>query len=194
MRGEEHAEWCGQGPLAPSRFRPNIVLRGLPPWTEFDWVGSYVRIGSVTLHVLARTVRCEATNVDARAGSGRSVVDVPALLKLHFPAHGPYLGVYARVVEGGSLRVGDTVTVVLPSSTSSLSSAPSLSSDVLPARSACEYSMVAPLVSPVQRRLWIMVFLVGTVSVALFAIWANGLGIDIDGSSSSNNNRNSRMQ
>jgi uncharacterized protein YcbX len=103
-----------EGPLAPSRFRPNIVLKGLPAWSEFNWVGKHVRIGSVTFKVLSRTVRCEATNVDARAGCGRAVLDVPALLKLHFPDHGPYLGVYARVVDGGVLNVGDAVVGVVP--------------------------------------------------------------------------------
>jgi uncharacterized protein YcbX len=103
-----------EGPLAPSRFRPNIVLKGLSAWSEFDWVGKHVRIGSVTFQVLSRTVRCEATNVDSRAGCGRAVLDVPALLKLHFPNHGPYLGVYARVVDGGVLNVGDAVVGVIP--------------------------------------------------------------------------------
>ncbi len=111
---EKDEEGEAEGPLAPSRFRPNVVLAGVPAWAEFDWVGKHVRIGGVTLRVLSRTVRCEATNVDARAGSGRAVLDVPELLRRHFPEHGPFLGVYARVVEGGPLRVGDAVEGVVP--------------------------------------------------------------------------------
>jgi hypothetical protein len=107
-------ERAEEGPLAPSRFRPNIVLNGLPAWSEFNWVGQHVRIGSVTFKVLSRTVRCDATNVDARAGCGRPVLDVPALLNVHFPDHGPFLGVYARVVDGGVLNVGDAVVGVVP--------------------------------------------------------------------------------
>ena len=103
-----------EGPLTPSRFRPNIVFNGLPAWSEFNWIGKHVRIGSVTFKVLSRTVRCEATNVDARAGCGRPVLDVPALLNAHFPDHGPFLGVYARVVHGGVLNVGDAVVGVVP--------------------------------------------------------------------------------
>ena len=53
----------------PSRFRPNIVVAGVPAWDEFGWVGGTVRIGGVTLRVLKRTVRCDATKVDPRFGN-----------------------------------------------------------------------------------------------------------------------------
>lgn len=96
-------------PLNPSRFRPNIVVKDLPAWSEFDWVGKCVCIGGVTLEVVSRTVRCEAINVDARHGSGKADLDMSALLKAHFPQHGPYLGVYARVVRGGVVHVSDKV-------------------------------------------------------------------------------------
>ena len=96
--------------LHPSRFRPNMVLTGVPAWSEFDWVGRRVRIGGATLEVVKRTVRCEATNVDCVHGSGRADLDVPGLLAKHFPQHGPYLGVYAIVAKGGTVHVGDPVT------------------------------------------------------------------------------------
>ncbi len=98
-------------PLAPSRFRPNVVLDGLPAWEEFSWVGRRICVGGATLEVLSRTVRCGATNVDARGGSGEADHDVPALLRQHFPMHGPFLGVYARVVRAGDVRPGDKVRV-----------------------------------------------------------------------------------
>ena len=37
---------------------------------------------------------------------------VPGLLQKHFPEHGPYLGVYAQVVSGGTIRPGDRVVRV----------------------------------------------------------------------------------
>jgi uncharacterized protein YcbX len=131
-----------EGPLAPSRFRPNIVLGGLPAWEEFAWVGKHVRIGSVTFFVLSRTVRCEATNVDPHSGSGRAVLDVPQLLKSHFPQHGPYLGVYAVVVKGGTLRVGDAVVGVVPDPTAASSTAR-----------------------------FMFLFLIGAAAIAVAAIW-----------------------
>eukprot|EP00965_Chrysotila_dentata_P185648 6129099-Pleurochrysis_carterae.AAC.1 len=98
-------------PLDASRFRANVVLGGaLPAWREFEWVGRTVRLGSVTLRVLSRTVRCEGVNVAASGGAAD--VDVPRLLNRHFPEHGPYLGVYAQVIGEGDVRVGDTAAAI----------------------------------------------------------------------------------
>lgn len=82
-----------------------MVLGGdLPAWAEFGWVGRTVALGGVTFAVVKRTVRCEGVNVDPAGGRE---LDIPGLLQRHFPQHGPYLGVYAQVVGGGVLRVGD---------------------------------------------------------------------------------------
>jgi uncharacterized protein YcbX len=97
-------------PLHPSRFRPNIVFDGYPAWHEFNWVGKQIEIGSeVVLEVVGRAVRCEATNVDARHGSGNVDHDIPKALSKYFPQHGPYLGVYARIVKGGTIKAGDCI-------------------------------------------------------------------------------------
>lgn len=103
------SEACGVA-LHPDRFRPNLIVGGeLPAWEEFSWVGREVRLGEATLRVISRTVRCEGVNADARHGSGEADLDIPGLLTTHFPEHGPYLGVYAQVVEGGRVRLGDAV-------------------------------------------------------------------------------------
>lgn len=102
---------CGV-PLHPERFRPNVILDGaLPAWEEFRWVDRTVHVGGAALHVTKRTVRCEGVNADGRHSSGAADVDVPGELIRHFPQHGPYLGVYARVVGDGLVRVGDGVFV-----------------------------------------------------------------------------------
>ena len=46
--------------------------------------------------------------------SGKEHFNVPALLQTHYPQHGPYLGVYARVVRGGSVQKGDALVVEAP--------------------------------------------------------------------------------
>jgi uncharacterized protein len=91
--------------LDPLRFRPNLVLEGLEPWEEFGWVDRDVRIGDVQLHVFARTTRCAATNVDPASGARDSAL--PAVLERTW-GHADF-GVYARIVHGGTLAVGDSV-------------------------------------------------------------------------------------
>lgn len=97
--------------LDAARFRPNIVLDGVPAWAEFGWVGRRLRVGGATLRVIKRTVRCAGVSLDA-ADPGAPPFDVPAALKRHFPQHGPYLGVYAQVESGGEVRLGDAVAPI----------------------------------------------------------------------------------
>jgi uncharacterized protein len=87
------------------RFRPNVVISGLPAWAEFDWIGKHVSAGSARLHVFKRTERCAATNVDPK--TGERDVDIPALLRRQW-GHSDF-GVYARVVESGLIRNGDAI-------------------------------------------------------------------------------------
>ena len=116
------AETCGVT-LHPSRFRPNIVLDGMPAWSEFDLVGHELRVGGCTLRVINRTVRCKATNYDPQHDHDKTnsshkstgpPPDIPALLAQHWPRHGPYLGVYAQVVDAGEVHIGDNVARVDP--------------------------------------------------------------------------------
>ncbi len=92
--------------IDPRRFRPNLVITGLPAWQEFDWIGKHVVAGSARLHVFKRTERCAATNVDP--STGIRDIDIPALLSRHW-GHTDF-GVYARVVQSGQVRNGDPIT------------------------------------------------------------------------------------
>lgn len=103
----ELSEACGVA-IEPERFRANVVIDGIAPWEEFSWVvgggeeggkKGALRIGSASLEVLSRTVRCD--------GVSDGTIDVPAALIEHFPEHGPYLGVYAQVRGEGDVSVGD---------------------------------------------------------------------------------------
>jgi uncharacterized protein YcbX len=90
----------------PLRFRANLYVRGMPPWREFDWVGGQVRLGEATLRIPARIPRCAATGVNPETGE-RDVNVVKGLRA----AYGHYdMGVYAEVVRGGRVAVGDVLT------------------------------------------------------------------------------------
>lgn len=92
-------------PVDPLRFRANLYVEGLPAWREHELVGRLLAIGDVRLEVLATTDRCAATAVEP--GSGRRDIDVVQTL-LDGWGHVD-CGVYARIAQGGMLRVGAAV-------------------------------------------------------------------------------------
>lgn len=92
-------------PVNPLRFRPNLIVDGLKPWTEFGWVGHEIAVGAVRLRVTARTERCAATNVDPETGARD--MDIPATLQREW-RHTDF-GVYAEVMTGGEIAIGASV-------------------------------------------------------------------------------------
>jgi uncharacterized protein YcbX len=91
--------------LDPQRFRANVYLAGGAPFAEFGWLGREVTLGDVVVRPFARIPRCAATSVDPE--TGERDVAVPKELKQHF-GHVD-MGVYAEVVRGGRVAVGDAV-------------------------------------------------------------------------------------
>lgn len=94
-------------PVNPLRFRPNIVIDGVEPWSEFQWKDRPLKIGAAKLEFIKRTERCAATDVDP--DSGKRDMAIPAALQRAF-GHADF-GVYARVVSGGVITVGDPVEI-----------------------------------------------------------------------------------
>lgn len=95
-----------RAPVDPVRFRANLYIDGLEPWREFGWVGREIAVGPVRLRVEERIGRCAATNVDPVTAARD--LNIPRALEHGF-GHA-HMGVYAEVVEGGRLAVGDPVT------------------------------------------------------------------------------------
>jgi len=87
------------------RFRGNLWIDDLPPWGEFDLVGREIAAGGARLRVTERIERCSATHADPL--TGRRDVDLLALLE-RIGGHRDF-GVFAEVVEGGPVAVGDAV-------------------------------------------------------------------------------------
>lgn len=93
----------------PLRFRANVYVDGWPAWSELDLVGKSLRAGpKARLKVIKRIVRCAATNVDP--ASGARDLEIPKALQRNL-GHGD-CGIYAEVVEGGQVAVGDAVEIV----------------------------------------------------------------------------------
>ena len=96
--------------LDPLRFRANIYVSGGSPWAEFDLIGREILLGQARLRVVKRIVRCPATEVNP--ATGQRDADPPRWLRQHF-GHAD-LGVYAEVLEGGRITVGDALEVTDP--------------------------------------------------------------------------------
>jgi len=90
-------------PLAMERFRGNIWLEGAEPWQEFDLVGREITVGGARLLVRERISRCMATAANPETGA----VDADTLGALDAGWHHQNFGVYAEVVAGGAVAVGD---------------------------------------------------------------------------------------
>jgi uncharacterized protein YcbX len=92
----------------PLRFRGNVHLEGLAPWSEFDLVGRLITAPSgACLKVTKRIERCAATNVDPHTGIRD--LEIPKTLIV---AYGHFdCGVYAEVVSDGGLKVGDKLAI-----------------------------------------------------------------------------------
>lgn len=91
----------------PRRMRGNLLLDGAEPWAEMQWPGRKLTIGGAVLEVVDAIGRCPATLVNPDRG-GRDL-DVLAGLERHYGHQD--CGVYARVIQGGRIAVGDRVSV-----------------------------------------------------------------------------------
>jgi uncharacterized protein YcbX len=94
-------------PLAMERFRGNVWLDGLAPFAEFDLVGRDIRLGGARLRVRERITRCKATTVDPATG----VSDADTLGALRAGWDHQDFGVYAEVLDGGRVAVGDPADI-----------------------------------------------------------------------------------
>jgi uncharacterized protein len=100
-------DWLGAA-VDPLRFRGNLLVEGLAPFAELEMVGRVLEAPSgLRLKITQRTVRCAATNVDP--GSGIRDLDIPWTLDARLGHRD--LGVYAEVIAGGALAVGDRLSV-----------------------------------------------------------------------------------
>lgn len=93
--------------LAMERFRGNVWLDGVAPFGEFDLVGRDLRIGGAVLRVREPITRCKATTVDPVTGAS----DADTLGALRSGWGHEDFGVYAEVVAGGRIMLGDTAAV-----------------------------------------------------------------------------------
>lgn len=93
--------------LDPLRFRANLYIDGVPPWSEFDWLGCPISLGDAVLEPFKRTERCNATDVDPVTGVRDT--SIPAAL-MRAKGHTD-LGIYATVRRRGEIKPSDEIAI-----------------------------------------------------------------------------------
>lgn len=99
----------GHEPVPMTRFRPNVVVDGAPPWAEDRW--RRIRIGGVSFRVAKPCGRCLVTTIDQMtAERGRQ----PLALLGQRRRFGQQLVFGQNLIPdgGGPIRVGDPVQVL----------------------------------------------------------------------------------
>lgn len=97
-------------PVHPLRFRANLYVSGWPAWREFELLGRTIAIGEAQLKIVKRITRCAAVNVDPE--SAARDLDVPPTLMRRL-GHAD-CGIYAEVIAGGAISIGDTIATNEP--------------------------------------------------------------------------------
>lgn len=92
------------------RFRPNLLVEvgdDTASWPEVDWTGRRATIGSVTVEFVTPCPRCVMIT--------RAVEELPvdrAIMRTVVAEANQNLGIYATVVEPGTVAEGDVLTLV----------------------------------------------------------------------------------
>jgi uncharacterized protein len=95
------------------RFRMLIEIDGVAPHEEDTWVGHRVQIGSASLAMHGHIGRCLITSRDPEtADVDLPTLDLLAAYRREIESTEPLpFGIYGEVLEGGTVRIGDPVTV-----------------------------------------------------------------------------------
>jgi uncharacterized protein YcbX len=91
------------------RFRPNLVVGGVPGLAEHQWEGLQLKIGPVVIGMRDLRTRCIMTSFDPDTGQQ----DLAVLRRIRREFSGR-LGLNSYVVSPGRVSVGDAVELILP--------------------------------------------------------------------------------
>lgn len=87
------------------RFRGNIYVKDLKPWTEREWLGKTLLINNIKFKVLKHIPRCSATNL--KINSQEADINLPNILKKTY--NHIDMGVYLLPLNDGEISEGDEI-------------------------------------------------------------------------------------
>ena len=83
------------------RFRPNLLIAGVPGLAERDWEGRQLHVGGAVIRIVTLRERCIMTTFDPDTAEQ----DTEVLLRIHRELDG-LLALDCEVVEPGRIKVG----------------------------------------------------------------------------------------
>jgi uncharacterized protein YcbX len=89
------------------RFRPNLILGGVPEFAERGWEGKTLAIGEALIRIATLRQRCIMVTFDPDTASQ----DVEVLLRIHRELGGTF-ALDAEVIRPGRIRVGDPAEIL----------------------------------------------------------------------------------
>ncbi len=97
-------------PVPLERFRPNLVVAGVPPFAEDAW--RVLRIGDRHFQAVKPCDRCAITTVDPLRGVMTGKEPLTTLARYRTFDHNVLFGQYLLSGETGVVRIGDTIEVM----------------------------------------------------------------------------------
>jgi uncharacterized protein YcbX len=109
---ERLAQEAGVDGVDGRRFRMLIEIDGVAAHAEDDWVGRSIRLGESVIHFEGHVGRCKITTLNPERGKADlPTLDVLRRYRGELPSIEPIpFGIFGRVLQGGTVRVGDSVT------------------------------------------------------------------------------------
>jgi len=90
------------------RFRPNLLLAGVPGLAEREWEGRHLHVGGALIRIVSLRRRCIMTTFDPDTAAQ----DHEVLLRIHRELDG-MLALDCEVLRPGRVRLGDPVEIRL---------------------------------------------------------------------------------
>ena len=88
------------------RFRPNLLIGGVPGLAERDWEGRSLHVGGAIIRIVSLRQRCIMTTFDPDTAEQ----DTEVLLRIHRELDG-LLALDCDVLRPGTITVGEPVTI-----------------------------------------------------------------------------------
>ena len=91
----------------PERYRGNLLVDGVRPFDELNWVGKKIQIGTATFDVVEPIVRCKATECDWHGSRTEGFLD-----RLDQQLDTDTCGLFLRAVGDGKMTTTDQLKIL----------------------------------------------------------------------------------